>query len=285
MCGKHLIPYTQAEGGRAPGAPTKKKLRALLAAALSLTLAVSIAMAARQQLGDRARAASYEKAARRARLAPQEDWAVPAAQGDDLPEDPAAEELAGIDLAALQEVNPDVLGWICIPGTELSYPLLQGDDNDFYLEHTWEKEPNSGGAIYMDIRCAPNFTCFNTILYGHRMRDGSMFATLKYYKDPEFWREHPSVYIALRSGVRVYDVFAAWEPKTASAVYATDFDGAERRQAFLDACMERSCLDTGVTPGPDDELLTLSTCTGRGHATRWVVQCRLAREYPGGGKQ
>ncbi len=258
----------------------KKKLRAVLAAVLSVTLAVGAAMAVRQRLQDQERAASYERAARSAGLALPERAGTALSDGGNGPAaDPAAEELMQIDLAALQAVNPEVLGWICIPGTQLSYPLLQGEDNDFYLEHTWEKEPNSGGSIYMDMRCAPDLTCFNTILYGHRMRNGSMFAALKYYKDQDFWQEHPSVYIADSSGVHVYDIFAAWEPKTASAVYATDFDSAERRQVFLDACIKRSCLDTGLTPGPHDKILTLSTCTGRGHATRWVVQACLVREY------
>ena len=261
----------------------KKKLRFVLTAALAVLLVVSVGMLLRQRRDDQERAASYEEAARYAKITLPDLSPAPAPEpsetGDGEAADPVAEELANIDLAALQAVNPEVLGWVCIPGTELSYPLLRGEDNQFYLKHTWDGTPNSGGSIFMDYRCAPDFTGFNTVLYGHRMQNRSMFAPLKDYKDPEFWREHPSVYVADSSGVHVYDIFAAWEPSVTSVVYTMDIDTEEERQELLDACLEGSELDTGLVPDQEDSILTLSTCTGRGHATRWVVQAYLAREY------
>jgi len=251
-----------------------RSVRAALTAVLTVILAVSAGMAVHIQQEDRERTASYEAAAQCAQLSLPE----PADQSAGWDRGPVPMPDDILDLEALQEVNPDVLGWIWIPGTELSYPLLQGEDNDFYLEYTWDRNPNVGGSIYMDHRCAPDLTSDNTIIYGHRMRNGSMFAALKYYKDQDFWQEHPTVYIADRSGVHVYDIFAAWEASISSFTYATDLDTEDRREKFLSTCLEGSELETGIVPGRDDPILTLSTCTGRGHSTRWVVQGCLVWE-------
>lgn len=249
----------------------KKRFRTCLTIFLILVLAVSGGMLLRQQLQYHDSAKSYEYAASLAGLPP-----APAAPAVSEEETPAAAELYGlpdVDLAALQQVNSEVVGWICIPDTELSYPLLQGEDNDYYLTHTWDRVSNSGGSIFIDRRCAPDFSGFNTIIYGHRMGNDSMFGSLKYYREQDFWREHPSVYLVDGAGVHVYDIFAAWEPSVTSDVYQkTGFATDREKQEFIRLCREGSQLETGVVPGPEDKLLTLSTCTGRGHATRWVVQ-------------
>lgn len=86
-------------------------------------------------------------------------------------------------------------GWILIPNTVISYPLLQGEDNQYYLNHTWKKWTSAVGAIFMDSQNNPNLTDFNTIVYGHRMNNGSMFASLKNYKKQSYWQAHPCVYI------------------------------------------------------------------------------------------
>lgn len=266
----------------------KKKLCLFLTVALTAVLLVSAGMAAHSQLQYQENAASYEDAAQCARFSPP-PAAPRRAQPIDAGQDAEAlwtvdegvlQALAGIDLEALQAVNPDVVGWIYIPDTELSYPLLYGADNDYYLDHTWDGVRNSGGAIFFDYRCAPEFENFNTIIYGHRMLNSAMFNTLKNYKDPDFWREHPVVYIMDRSGVHVYEIFAAWEPSVTSIAYTLDLSTEEKRQEFLDTALEESQVDTGVTPGPMDKFLMLSTCAERGHATRWVVQA-VERETGG----
>lgn len=256
-----------------------KKLRLALTAVLACIFAVSVVKLALHSWEDHKRDASYEDAAHIAQREPSPGNETPDPPPEDGMPDPVPEEVKNVDLAALQEVNPDVIGWICIPGTEVSYPLLRGEDNTYYLNHMWDREKNSGGSIYMDCRCPADLTGFNTIIYGHRMRNGSMFTTLGGYEDETFLAEHPTVYIADGAGVYAYDVFAAWEPSVTSVVYEVELGTDEERQEFLDACLKDPRPDTGITPGPDDRILTLSTCTGHGHATRWVVQCRLTWEY------
>ena len=96
--------------------------------------------------------------------------------------------LAELDLAALQGVNPDVKGWIVIPDTPLSYPLLQGGNNQYYLNHTWQGNRNPMGAIFLDSNAGPGD--FSTLIYGHRMHNETMFGSLAEYRDLEYWRAH-----------------------------------------------------------------------------------------------
>lgn len=97
-----------------------------------------------------------------------------------IPEATAA--LMDIDLEALRSVNEDVVGWIEIPGTELSSPLMQGTDNQYYLSHNWKGEKSGGGSVFLESVNSQDLTDFHTIAYAHRMRNDTMFGTLKYYK-------------------------------------------------------------------------------------------------------
>ena len=192
--------------------------------------------------------------------------------------DPYADALRNMDFAALQEVNSDVLGWILIPYTRISYPLVQGSDNAYYLNHTWKKTSSSVGSIFLECQNSSSLGDFNTIVYGHRMRNGSMFASLKYYDQQSYWVEHPRVYIMNKAGMYTYEIFSAYEAGVTEDTYRLGFGGDTQKQAFLDFCVEKSVISTGIVPTVEDRILTLSTCTGRGHETRWVVQAVLVEE-------
>ena len=182
--------------------------------------------------------------------------------------------MAEVSLEELRETNVDVLGWISIPDTQINYPIMDGDDNSYYLNNTWDRKPSIVGSIFLECQNSSDLSDYNTLLYGHRMKNGSMFAALKYYDDAEYWREHPYVYIKDDYGVHRYEIFAAYEAAITSSTYRLGFDG-ESKQEFIDSALERSVIDTGVIPTINDRMLTLSTCTGRGYDTRWVVQARL----------
>ena len=189
--------------------------------------------------------------------------------------DPVMEEMAEINIAALREENEDVLGWIRIPDTRIDYPLLQGEDNDFYLKHTWQKQRNSVGSIFLEHLNRPDLTDFNTIVYGHNMRDKSMFGQLDNYSIEGFWETHPYVYIAIDSGVYRYEVFAFLQAPVDSVTYSIRPQRDDTKQKFIDYSMEHTWIDTGVRPVITDRILTLSTCTGRDYSARNVVQARL----------
>lgn len=195
-------------------------------------------------------------------------------------QDPYAQALKDMDFSALRQQNPDVLGWILIPGTRVSYPVVQGTDNSYYLNHTWRGGKNSVGAIFMDYRNSGDLSDFNTIIYGHRMNNRSMFGTLSQYKSRSYWQAHPYVYLTDDSGTHRYEIFAAGEVSVDSDVYRLGLRSDSSRQSFLDSCLALSALNTGVTPHTYDKVLTLSTCTGNGHATRWVVQAVCPGQAP-----
>ena len=271
----------------------RPNVRKLLIAVLALVLCVSAVMLIRQTLQYREGEAEYAEAEALVEL-PDLSQLEPAPAPEPEPEeeteepeeekpvyiDPYAGALAAMDFTALREVNSDVLGWILIPGTVISYPLLQGDDNSYYLNHTWKKWTNVVGSIFLECQNSPDLSDFNTVVYGHRMNNGSMFASLKYYKQQSYWAQHPKVYITDDNGAHCYEIFAAYEISTAGDTYKLSFPTDQSKQAYIDYCLEKSVINTGLTPTVYDKILTLSTCTGNGHATRWVVQALLRGEVP-----
>lgn len=268
----------------------KKNIRRALIVVLSLVFAGSVAMLVYRGIQYREGEETYAEAESLADLPdlsalPEPTLEEPEETEEDSQEqpvyvDPYADALRNMDFTALREVNDDVLGWILIPGTVVSYPLLQGDDNSYYLNHTWKKWTSVVGAIFMEHTNSPDLSDFNTIIYGHRMNNGSMFASLKYYKKQSYWSAHPYVYITDDNGSHRYEIFAAYEVSTAGDTYRLGFSTEKSKQDFIDYCLGKSVIDTGITPTVYDRILTLSTCTGNGHATRWVVQARLKGEAP-----
>lgn len=268
-----------------------KKLRKALFAALAAVFVFSTVLLLRQfsdnagggeAYGDALAVAMQDAAEAKVPLAPAPDtsgvqeetipvW-VPAPVEED---DPELEKLAAIDLAALREVNADVLGWIYIPGSKINYPLLQGEDNDYYLKHAWDHRKTSVGSIFLEQRSSADLMDYNTIVYGHNMNDGSMFAGLRKFSTQGYWEKHPHVYIVTDAGVYRYDIFAAYKAPVDSVTYGLSFRQVETKATFLLHALENSKIQTEIIPEAQDRILTLSTCSGAGYSNRWVVQARL----------
>jgi len=206
--------------------------------------------------------------------------AVPLAETPEAePADPNQQVMSAIDLEALREVNPDVLGWIHIPDTVISYPLMAGDDNQEYLNRTWDRKASKFGSIFLEYRSSHDLRDFNTIIYGHNMRTDDMFGTLIRFGEPGYRDAHPSIYIATDAGVWRYDIFAAYEAEVRSDTYRLIFEDDARRQQAIDLYTESSVIESGIVPTTQDQILTLSTCTGRGtYDLRFVVQAVLAEK-------
>lgn len=188
--------------------------------------------------------------------------------------------LLELDLEALRQVNPDVLGWIYIPDTVVDYPLMAYEDNETGLDTGWDGSRNSLGSIFLECMNRRDLSDFNTLIYGHHIRKGSMFGSLKYYADEEYARSHALIYIVTEDHVRRYQVFSAYEADIDSDTYRLYVNDDETRQAALDHFIGSSQIETGLIPGTDDRILTLSTCMGTGtYSTRWVVQAVLTGEF------
>ena len=260
--------------------PLKSHMKLFIRASLLLIFLLSTAMSVRALFISRRGAQIYEEAAAIATFPiqsarPRETiprlqyWAPEPVEADD-----GLNEIGNINLAALQEVNPDVVGWVLIPGTKVNYPIVQGTDNEHYLKVTWDGKPYAMGSIVLECTNTPDMTQFHTILYGHNMNDGSMFAALRSYSQEKYWKEHPYIYIANSEGCFRYEVFSSYQAQVDSSTYALEFDPDWGPEYFIATIQGKSRIQTGILPEPTDRILTLSTCSG-GYSTRWVVHARL----------
>ena len=206
---------------------------------------------------------------------------VPAAVTDD----PNMEEMAKKSLTALRQTNEDVVGWIWIPDTRISYPVMQGEDNDFYLNHTWKGEENAVGSIFLEWQISPDFSEFNTIVYGHNMKNKTMFSQLHDFRDLRFRNAHPYVYILTDAGVYRYEIFSCYQAEVGSDTYQFGMQWDKTKQEYIDRAIKKSVIDCGIAPAVTDRILTLSTCSGLGGVlgteNRWVVHGYLKMEMRG----
>jgi len=169
-----------------------------------------------------------------------------------------------IDLDSLQEINPDAVGWIEIPDTVISYPLLHSEDNLYYLRRTFQKENNRAGSIFIESKNHSDLSDLHTIIYGHNMKNGSMFADLKNYLKKDFWQEHPYVYIDLVDGAHCYQIFSCHEAPVSDVCYTIGYEADNVYADFLTTLQSASLFDTGVSVEKEDHIVTLSTCTNDG---------------------
>lgn len=178
----------------------------------------------------------------------------------------------------LLKINPQILGWIAIPGTQLSFPLLQGEDNDFYLHHDVYGQKSRYGAIFVDCKADLCGGESNIIIYGHHMRNGSMFGSLEEYDSRSYYEEHPSFFLFLPEEEREYEIIAVLRndiySREKEPFQYYDYERIETREMFDEYCQgikSHSLYDTGLTAEYGDELVTLCTCSYSGKDERLLV--------------
>lgn len=181
----------------------------------------------------------------------------------------------------LLSLNPDSVGWIQIEGTVIDYPVVQTSNNDYYLHREFDKSENSHGCIFMDTRCNTQKETDNLILYGHHMKDGTMFAMLDQYKKESFWKDHPVILFDTLEEHGEYEVMAVFAESVDSGnkdefpyYDYIDLSETERYLSFVNQCLKHSIYSTGITAAPGDRLLTLSTCEYSKQNGRMVVVAR-----------
>lgn len=182
-----------------------------------------------------------------------------------------------VDFAALKAVNPDIYAWISIEGTNIEYPLLRSETEDFYLDHNAEKKKSAYGALYTQKVNSDTFEDFNTVIYGHNMRNGSMFGSLKKYRNRNWFDSHREVVIYTPEKVLKYKVFAAYVYDDRHILYSYDFSDAEGRAAYLKEILSGQYggnLAGDIKVGTDDRIITLSTCYAEDDE-RYLVQAVL----------
>lgn len=183
-----------------------------------------------------------------------------------------------VDFAQLQNINPEVIGWIRVGSVNISYPVAQAKDNDYYLHRTFKKVDNFAGCIFENCNNSPFFTDQNTIIYGHNMKNGSMFGQLKKFKEQETFDKNPYFWMFTKDFIYQYRIFSSSIVSKIGDPYITRFSD-EDFQKFIEKSISSSeikCGDVSVTT--DDRIMTLSTCTGD-DATRRILQGVLVQVY------
>lgn len=170
-----------------------------------------------------------------------------------------------VDFAGLWEKNPDVVAWIQIPALEgVDYPVVMGEDNAYYVSHNWQKEESEEGAIFLDFRNQPDFSQPHNILYGHCMKDGTMFQPLGQWEKESFLRGNDrTVLLYLPEEVRVYEIIGSERVNALdSRVYKTDYTAGDTWADAIGETLRYLWYETDTQYDGNSEILTLSTCMG-----------------------
>lgn len=180
--------------------------------------------------------------------------------------------ISPIDFETLRQQNEDIVGWVKIPDTKIDYPILWNGDNDFYLHHDVDRNPSVYGAIFLDGENNKDFNNKHNILYGHHMRDKSMFQNIVLFKNEDFFKENRNVY--------VYTPEKMYHLRTIACLY-TDASGEKRQMAFEDAkdfgeYIDKMTLSCEFRELPDmeiDKLWSFITCSYEFDDARTILYC------------
>lgn len=190
-----------------------------------------------------------------------------------------------INFEELKSINEELYAWIRIPNTNIDYPIAQSaSDDTFYLNHDMYKGDRFAGCIYTENGNSKNFTDPNTVVYGHNMRNGSMFQNLHYYEDPEFFEQNPFVYIYTEDKVRIYEVFASYIYDDRHILNSFDFNDPKVFAQYLNDIIHVHSMDKNIRTELAEKIdntcriLTLTTCIGGMTENRYLVQGVLVWE-------
>ena len=190
-----------------------------------------------------------------------------------------------VNFTELWAINPDIYAWIKIPNTAVNYPVLQSSvDDAFYLEHNIYRQYEFAGCIYSEKINSKSFTDPNTILYGHNLLNGTMFASLHNFRDPDFFANNEYIYILLPDSTLVYQIFSAYEYDDRHLMYSFNFNDKNEFAHYLEYAtnptnsMTYNIRDINVTA--DDTIITLSTCMDAIATSRYLVQGVLVSNEP-----
>lgn len=210
---------------------------------------------------------------------------APTVPSDTVPptEPPDVSRWPQVDFAELSNINPDVVGWIYFEGTKISYPIVQGEDNDYYLDHLFDGTANRAGCVFLDYRCAADFSDRHSIVYGHHLRDRTMFTNLMRYKSQDHYDQHPTALLVTPEAYYEIQLFSGYVTNVKSDAWALNLDEITHA-GWLQEILDRSCFKPNATPTEDDYIITFSTCTYEFDNAKFVlhgfVSQRIERTAP-----
>lgn len=190
-----------------------------------------------------------------------------------------------VDCKGLKERNPDFAGWLYVGGEDISYPVVHYTDNDYYLHRTFEGTENFAGTLFIECQNKPDFTDANTLIYGHNMKDRSMFGNLKFLYYNQDYQKDDTFWILTEDHAYKYKIFSMQVTQLDSDVYTLFYDTSEEFMNYISARAAESLVP--LQPEEYDagsHIVTLSTCTTADTPERFVVQGILVGESADYGK-
>ena len=192
-----------------------------------------------------------------------------------------------LKIQELQKQNPDIIGWIEIENTDINFPVLQGTDNSFYMNHDYQKKYSFNGSIFLDANYKWNPPSSNLLIYGHNMKNNTMFQSLLKYKSINFYKQHPNIRFSTINEDAYYEIISVLETRV---FYASDknvfryyyFINAQNEteyNEFVNNAKKESLYDTGKTASYGEQLLTLSTCSYHTKDGRFAIIAKKSNRY------
>lgn len=186
-------------------------------------------------------------------------------------------EQTKVKLNYMKTKNKDFYGWITVPNTNIDYPMVQGEDDDFYLKHAFNGEYLPAGSIFVSYRNNDSIMKnHNTVIYGHNMTNGLMFNNVTKYLDEKFFNENANIEIATLEGIYTYEVFAIYQTDMYYSYIKTDFTSHKQFVEFANEMKSNSLFERkGIEFTETDRIITLSTCTNGYYTNRYCLQAKL----------
>lgn len=184
-----------------------------------------------------------------------------------------------LKLEELQKENSEIVAWLEIENTNINYPVLQCDNNDFYMNHDYKKDYSLGGSIFLDKSFSWEPQSTNLLIYGHNMINGTMFENLLNYRDINYYHEHPIIRFTTNTKDIEYEIFAVFPSRTYYKneqnvfryYYFINADNEDEYNSYVENAKKASIYDTGITAQYGQSLITLSTCAYHTQDGKFVV--------------
>lgn len=191
-----------------------------------------------------------------------------------------------LQLQELKKTNQDIVAWLEIPNSNISFPVLQGTDNDYYMTHTYNKQYSSDGSIFLDKNFQWEPQSSNFLIYGHNNKNGNMFQDLLQYKDENYYKEHQRIRLTTEKEDKEYEILSAFisrvyyknEENVFRYYYFINAESQEEYNKFIEESKKASLYDTGITAEYGEQLLTLSTCEYSQEDGRFAIVAKKVNE-------
>lgn len=180
-----------------------------------------------------------------------------------------------VDFGQLTQINPEIIGWIYIKGTDINYPVVQADDNDYYLTRLFDGTYNDSGSIFLDASASPDFTDRHSIIFGHNMKNRTMFAQLLDYKLPGFYEEHPEILLMTPTQNYLIRIFSGHLADSRVDAWERSFESTSFSE-WLQGISAQSTFDAEFQPQADDLIVSLSTCSYEYYEANYLVHGYIA---------